>query len=467
MKQTAQGAPAGAATPRIENLAIAGPRTGFAGLPLWARLQVSISLILIVVWSLMIFLTYQNRSEGAITEAQGFAESVNQMTVSTITAMMITGVSKERGVFLDQVRNSNNVNDIRVFRYGTLIEEYGQGPAEGLPTPEEKAVLEKGKPFFKVAGDSSHLLAIFPMPNAKNYLGKDCTACHMGKADAIVGGVSMKVSLKEAQADLKAFTWRISLLAVLLSIPLQLAIFYFIRRDVSKPLGGEPGTVTELANRMAAGDLSMDIAVKPGDTTSVMSGMKTMQSSVQALVTDAAMLSEAAVAGKLATRADASKHRGDFSRVVAGVNQTLDAVIGPLSVAASYVDQISKGAIPKKITDGYNGDFNTLKNNLNMCIDAVNALVHDAAMLAQAAVEGKLETRADAAKHQGDFRKVVDGVNHTLDAVIGPLNVAASYVDQISKGAIPAKITDSYNGDFNTLKNNLNLSLIHISDPRD
>jgi len=76
----------------------------------------------------------------------------------------------------------------------------------------------------------------------------------------------------------------------------------------------------------------------------------------------------------------------------------------------------------------------------------VNALVADAAMLARAAVEGKLATRADASKHQGDYRKIVQGVNETLDAVIGPLNVAANYVDQISKGAIPAKITDTYNG---------------------
>ena len=124
--------------------------------------------------------------------------------------------------------------------------------------------------------------------------------------------------------------------------------------------------------------------------------------------------------------------------------------------AAEYVDRISKGDIPVKITDTYHGDFNGIKNNLNQCIDAVKALVADAAMLAAAAVAGKLDTRADAAKHGGDFRKIVDGVNHTLDAVIDPLNVAAHYVDRISKGDIPEKITDSYNGDFNIIKNNLN-----------
>src|SRR5208283_746632 len=96
------------------------------------------------------------------------------------------------------------------------------------------------------------------------------------------------------------------------------------------------------------------------------------------------------------------------------------------------------------------------KNNLNQCIDAVNLLVTDAGMLSKAAVEGKLATRADASKHWGDFKKVVEGVNNTLDAVIGPLNVAAEYVDRISKGNIPNKITDTYNGDFNEIKNNLN-----------
>ena len=55
----------------------------------------------------------------------------------------------------------------------------------------------------------------------------------------------------------------------------------------------------------------------------------------------------------------------------------------------------------------------------------MHALITDAGGLVTAAVDGRLATRADAARHQGDFRKIVDGVNQTLDAVIGPLNVAA------------------------------------------
>jgi len=191
--------------------------------------------------------------------------------------------------------------------------------------------------------------------------------------------------------------------------------------------------------------------------------MIAVMEALDTLVTDANMLAAAAVEGKLATRADISKHQGNFRKVIEGFNQTLDNVIKPLNVSAEYVDRISKGDIPPKITDKYNGDFNEIKNNLNNCIDNIGALVTDAGLLVKAAVEGKLATRADASKHQGDYRKIVEGVNQTLDAVIGPLNVSAEYVDRISKGDIPPKITDTYHGDFNEIKNNLNSCIDNIN----
>ena len=220
---------------------------------------------------------------------------------------------------------------------------------------------------------------------------------------------------------------------------------------------GPLNVAAEYVDRISKGDIPPRITDSyNGDFNEIKNNLNTCIDAVNALVADAGMLAKAAVDGKLDTRADASKHGGDFGKIVAGVNSTLDSVIGPLNVAAEYVDRISKGDIPPRITDSYNGDFNEIKNNLNTCIDAVNALVADASMLAKAAVDGKLDTRADASKHGGDFGKIVAGVNSTLDSVIGPLNVAAEYVDRISKGDIPPRITDSYNGDFNEIKNNLN-----------
>lgn len=210
-------------------------------------------------------------------------------------------------------------------------------------------------------------------------------------------------------------------------------------------------------DRISKGDIPPKITANyRGDFNAIKNNLNQCINAVNALISDSNALAGAAIEGRLATRADASKHRGDFARIVDGVNKTLDAVIGPLNVAANYVDRISKGDIPEKISSKYSGDFNTIKNNLNQCIDAVNLLISDANMLSAAAVEGKLETRADASTHRGDFRRIVEGVNKTLDAVIGPLHVAAGYVDRISKGDIPPRIEENYNGDFNEIKNNLN-----------
>ena len=244
------------------------------------------------------------------------------------------------------------------------------------------------------------------------------------------------------------------------AILLALLFATLITRSLTRPIN----QVVDAVRKMAAGDMNFELkSTAKDEVAEVMRSVTAAQASIQALIADANTLSTAAIEGRLATRADASRHQGDFRKIVEGVNQTLDAVIGPLNVAANYVDRISKGDIPEKITDSYNGDFNTIKNNLNTCIDAVNKLVADARALSVAAVEGRLATRADATQHQGDFRRVVEGVNKTLDAVIGPLNVAANYVDRISKGDIPEKITDSYNGDFNTIKNNLNTCITAVN----
>ena len=221
----------------------------------------------------------------------------------------------------------------------------------------------------------------------------------------------------------------------------------------------------EAAQRIAQGKLDERIEARHhNELGEIERGLADVQQNLHLMIDDATQLVEAALAGRLATRADASRHQGDYRRIVQGVNDTLDAVIGPLNVAADYVEQIARGAIPAKITDTYNGDFNTLKNNLNTAIDAVNALVADAVMLAQAAIEGRLDTRADASRHQGDYRRIVDGVNSTLDAVIAPINEVKRVMVALSGGDLTQKITDDYAGDFQVLQNAVNDSMDKLAE---
>ena len=214
------------------------------------------------------------------------------------------------------------------------------------------------------------------------------------------------------------------MLAVVISV--MILFIFVIGTLVGRDVGRIFATISEYLGRLARGDVPPPLTeIRGADFNAVRDSLNGCIGAINALVSESITLTGAAVEGRLATRADCAKFQGDYRKIVQGVNDTLDAVIGPLNVAAEYVDRISKGDIPAKITDAYKGDFNEIKNNLNTCIDAVGALVAEADALTRAAVEGKLSTRADASKVQGDYRKIVQGVNATLDAVIGPLNVSA------------------------------------------
>ncbi|MBD3256814.1 PAS domain-containing protein, partial [candidate division GN15 bacterium] len=150
-------------------------------------------------------------------------------------------------------------------------------------------------------------------------------------------------------------------------------------------------------------------------------------------LTEVNRLIKAAQDGKLDDRADLEKAQGDFKIVFEGLNNLLDALIAPLNVTAEYVDRISKGDIPEKITDEYKGDFNAIKNNLNQCIDVVSGLVQEMVLLVDASVEGRLDVRGEVEKFTGDYAKIVKGVNTTIETLVGHIDAIPTPAMNIDK----------------------------------
>ena len=167
-------------------------------------------------------------------------------------------------------------------------------------------------------------------------------------------------------------------------------------------------------------------------------------------------LAEAMRQGRLSERVRTDEFQGEDRELAEGVNAMLDALIAPLNVTAEYVDRMAKGDIPPKITEEYKGDFNQVKNNLNGLIDNINALVETARELEEAAVDGRLDYRADASRHQGDYRQIIEGINKTLDAAIEPVNEAVSVIERIAAKDLRAELTGDYKGDHARIKNSIN-----------
>jgi methyl-accepting chemotaxis protein len=234
---------------------------------------------------------------------------------------------------------------------------------------------------------------------------------------------------------------------------------------VTRSITGPTGKLVAATGKMAIGDFSFKLDIDSKDEVGQLAkGVEAIQAAVQRMINDADLLARAAVDGKLATRADASKHQGDFQKVVTGVNNTLDAVINPLNVTARYVDDIAKGVIPPVITDSYNGDFNIIKNNLNNMVRMMSDLLAQTDIIIRGAADGQLDKRANADLFVGGWNQLVRGVNEAITNIVDPMNVTADYVDKVAKGIIPPVITTEYKGQYNIIKNNLNNMVKMMSD---
>jgi methyl-accepting chemotaxis protein len=169
-------------------------------------------------------------------------------------------------------------------------------------------------------------------------------------------------------------------------------------------------------------------------------------------------LSGAAVEGRLDVRADLVRFPGEWQTLVRGINDTLDAVLMPILVSAESFERISRGDIPDKLAQDFRGDFQDMQTNVNRCIDAVKGLVEDVDGLATSAIAGRLGVRADPSRHAGDFRRIVEGINRTLDAVLAPIDESTRVLERLARRDLTARMNGVYRGEHARIQNAINAS---------
>jgi methyl-accepting chemotaxis protein len=84
--------------------------------------------------------------------------------------------------------------------------------------------------------------------------------------------------------------------------------------------------------------------------------------------------------------------------------------------------------------------------------------------LVQAAIEGKLDTRADVDKFVGNYQKIIKGVNDTLDAIVEPINDVIQVLGKVADNDLTAKVVGDYKGQFAELKENVNTAAANLHD---
>ncbi len=202
-----------------------------------------------------------------------------------------------------------------------------------------------------------------------------------------------------------------------------------------------------------------------GDMQIFMNNLDTIRQSFEILLSELLHLTDETIAGNLSARCNASLLQGGYRDILQGINNTLDAVIQPIQFATQWAAKVSEGQNVDKISvENYKGDFRLLMNSLQTMIEAINEMTQQLQNLAHNATEGNLSYRCDNTKVKGNYKTLLSQINNILDTIIAPLNLAANYIDKISDGIIPPKITENYKGDFVKIKNNFNLCIDVLND---
>ncbi len=160
---------------------------------------------------------------------------------------------------------------------------------------------------------------------------------------------------------------------------------------------------SEYVDRISRGDIPEKIVEEyHGDFNKTKNSLNTCIDAVERLVSDMNLLVQSALDGRLGNRADASKHDGDFSSIVKGVNSTLDAIIEPINEAADILEKLSNRDLTARMQGDYRGDHAKIKMSLNKTGEALHdAMIQVAEASDQVAAAGNQIASSSQAVAEG------------------------------------------------------------------
>ena len=142
-----------------------------------------------------------------------------------------------------------------------------------------------------------------------------------------------------------------------------------------------------VARHLGEGDIG--VAVTPRGPNDVLShSFQEMVEALAGLTREVRALIDAAQQGELTRRGDAARYRGTFHDLVAGFNETLDAVVAPVHEAAEVLDRVAARDLRVRMRGEYRGEHARIKQALNKALGQLDEALAEVAMAAEQVAAG-------------------------------------------------------------------------------
>ncbi|WP_396643551.1 methyl-accepting chemotaxis protein [Methylomonas sp. 2B] len=210
------------------------------------------------------------------------------------------------------------------------------------------------------------------------------------------------------------------------------------------------------------GDFEANIEKQPGKRAFINEAIELVRGNLKSFIADMNRMAGQHDAGEIDFKIDTGKFQGEFATMAKGVNDMVGAHIAVNQKAIACFEQFGQGNLDADI-EKLPGKLIFINNAIDKIRANLRAVIADTDTLIKAAAEGRLDVRADAAKHQGDFRRLVQGINDIIDGIVLPVNEAIEVLTLVEQGDLTRAVKGNYRGQLGEFKDTVNNTLAKLS----
>ena len=171
-----------------------------------------------------------------------------------------------------------------------------------------------------------------------------------------------------------------------------------------------------------------------GDFADLKKRLTNMALTMKAVIDSVAYVTTEHNKGDTDVKMAAERFKGDFGKMAENVNRLVNDHIELNQKAMACVKAFGEGNFEAPL-EQFPGKKAFINDTIEQVRGNLKGLIADTSLLSEAALDGRIQTRADANKHLGDFRKIVEGINATLETIVTPIITVKTAVDSISTAA--------------------------------
>ncbi|MEN6470366.1 MAG: methyl-accepting chemotaxis protein [Clostridiaceae bacterium] len=170
-----------------------------------------------------------------------------------------------------------------------------------------------------------------------------------------------------------------------------------------------------------------------GEFAEMAHSLNLVRNALLALLDDANMLAEAGINGRLSARASLERHNGGYRGIIAGFNNTLDAVVAPVTEVSDALKEIAAGNLGAHIESDFPGDYAIIKNALNSTVNELKSYISEISGVLGEMANGNFDVEI-ASDYKGDFVALKTSINTIIDALNSLMRNINTAADQVAAG---------------------------------